>query len=144
MVKFAEFGSEFIKQQRISPDVFIQLALQLTYFKLHRRVVSTYESCSLRQFRKGRVDNIRSATKEALAWARAMCGESDTAVRHRKRGERGNEEGCDVLTGQTSRSCKWHYPAALARLPLIDSVHTHSFYLGRKDTALQASHLQAD
>ncbi|KAH9389709.1 hypothetical protein TYRP_007256 [Tyrophagus putrescentiae] len=79
VVKFAEFGSEFIKQQRISPDVFIQLALQLTYFKLHRRVVSTYESCSLRQFRKGRVDNIRSATKAALAWARAMCGESDTA-----------------------------------------------------------------
>ena len=77
VLKFSDFGQKFIKQQKISPDVFIQLALQLTYFKLHRRVVSTYESCSLRQFRHGRVDNIRSATKESLAWARCMCGESD-------------------------------------------------------------------
>lgn len=93
VLKFAEFGQNFIKQQQMSPDVFIQLALQLTYFKLHRRVVSTYESCSLRQFHKGRVDNIRSATKEALAWARCMCGDSH-------------------LTVTSSAACVWHWPRA--------------------------------
>ncbi|KOB73817.1 Choline acetyltransferase [Operophtera brumata] len=36
-------------------------------------LVSTYESASLRRFRNGRVDNIRSAHAAAHAWAAAMC-----------------------------------------------------------------------
>lgn len=72
---FGEFGKEFIKAQRISPDAFIQLALQLTYYKVHRRLVSTYESAGLRQYKYGRVDNIRAATMEALSWSKAMCDE---------------------------------------------------------------------
>ncbi|XP_075588758.1 choline acetyltransferase isoform X2 [Dermatophagoides farinae] len=73
VLRFNEYGSDFIKQQRISPDAYIQLALQLTYFKLHRCIVSTYESCSLRQFRMGRVDTIRASTVEARDWAQSMC-----------------------------------------------------------------------
>ena len=72
---FREFGKEFIKNQKMSPDAFIQLSLQLTYYKVHRKLVSSYESAGLRQFRLGRVDNIRSCTMEALHWARAMCDE---------------------------------------------------------------------
>ena len=72
---FVEFGKQFIKEQRISPDAFIQLALQLTYYKVHRRLVSTYESAGLGQYNFGRVDNIRSATTEALSWVKAMCDE---------------------------------------------------------------------
>ena len=74
-VEFREFGKEFIKEQKMSPDAFIQLSLQLTYYKVHRKLVSSYESAGLRQFRLGRVDNIRSCTMEALNWARAMCDE---------------------------------------------------------------------
>lgn len=36
---------------------------------------STYESASLRRFRQGRVDNIRSAHAQARAWAAAMCAD---------------------------------------------------------------------
>lgn len=36
-------------------------------------LVSTYESASLRRFRNGRVDNIRSAHGAAHAWSAAMC-----------------------------------------------------------------------
>lgn len=36
-------------------------------------LVTTYESASLRRFRHGRVDNIRSAHAAARAWADAMC-----------------------------------------------------------------------
>ncbi|KAL0178817.1 hypothetical protein M9458_024259, partial [Cirrhinus mrigala] len=66
---FAAYGKEFIKQQKMSPDAYIQLALQLAFY---RRLVSTYESASLRRFRQGRVDNIRSATPEALEFVKAM------------------------------------------------------------------------
>lgn len=75
MLHFGDFGKSFIKQQKMSPDAFVQLALQLTYYKVHRKLVSTYESAGLRQYRLGRVDNIRAATFEALAWVKAMCDE---------------------------------------------------------------------
>ncbi|XP_053605529.1 choline O-acetyltransferase isoform X2 [Plodia interpunctella] len=67
------YGREFMKSCRTSPDVYIQLALQYAYFKMYGCLTSTYESASLRRFRSGRVDNIRSAHAPAKAWADAMC-----------------------------------------------------------------------
>ncbi|CAH1155054.1 unnamed protein product [Phaedon cochleariae] len=66
--RFTGYGKNFIKSCKVSPDVFIQLALQLAYYKLYGRLTATYESASTRRFRYGRVDCIRSATPEALAW----------------------------------------------------------------------------
>ncbi|KAF7489238.1 Choline O-acetyltransferase [Sarcoptes scabiei] len=74
ILKFMGFGKDFIKAQHISPDVFVQLSLQLTFYKIHHHIVSTYESCSLRKFRLGRVDNIRASSSDASEWARSMCG----------------------------------------------------------------------
>ncbi|XP_020486580.2 choline O-acetyltransferase [Labrus bergylta] len=70
--KFYDYGKEFIKKQKMSPDAYIQVALQLAYYRCHGRPVSTYESASIRRFQEGRVDNIRSATPEALAFSKAM------------------------------------------------------------------------
>ncbi|ELK35237.1 Choline O-acetyltransferase [Myotis davidii] len=70
--KFDNYGKTFIKQQKCSPDAFIQVALQLAFYRLHRRLVPTYESASIRRFREGRVDNIRSATPEALRFVKAV------------------------------------------------------------------------
>uniref|UniRef100_A0A8C5HHY0 Choline O-acetyltransferase n=1 Tax=Gouania willdenowi TaxID=441366 RepID=A0A8C5HHY0_GOUWI len=70
--KFTDYGKEFIKKHKMSPDAYIQIALQLAYYRCHGRTVSTYESASIRRFQKGRVDNIRSATPEALLFVKAM------------------------------------------------------------------------
>ncbi|OAD52435.1 Choline O-acetyltransferase [Eufriesea mexicana] len=70
---FQEYSKDFIKSHRISPDVYIQLALQFTHFRLHGNLVATYESAGIRRFALGRVDCIRAASPEALAWAMAMC-----------------------------------------------------------------------
>ena len=75
IVIFDSFGREFIKKQSMSPDAFLQMSLQLTYYKVHGKLASSYESAGLRQFRLGRVDNIRSCTMQVLHWARAMCDE---------------------------------------------------------------------
>lgn len=72
ILTFQEFGSKFIQEKKVSPDACIQLALQYAFFKLHGQLVSTYESASLRQFRLGRVDNIRANTCEAFDWIQAM------------------------------------------------------------------------
>ncbi|XP_049420033.1 choline O-acetyltransferase-like [Epinephelus fuscoguttatus] len=76
--KFSAYGKEFIKKQKMSPDAFIQVALQLAFFKCSKRLVSTYESASIRRFQDGRVDNIRSATSEALAFVVSMTDERAT------------------------------------------------------------------
>lgn len=72
---FTDYGGRWIKENRMSPDCFMQLALQIVFYKLYGKLTSTYESAGLRRFRRGRVDNIRSNTVEALLLARAICGE---------------------------------------------------------------------
>ncbi|CAG6017066.1 unnamed protein product [Menidia menidia] len=77
--KFQDYGQEFIKRQKMSPDAYIQVALQLAFYRCHGRPVSTYESASIRRFKQGRVENIRSATHEALAFVKAMTDEKHTS-----------------------------------------------------------------
>ncbi|XP_048874893.1 carnitine O-acetyltransferase-like [Brienomyrus brachyistius] len=69
---FPHFGKNIPKSYKMSPDAFIQVALQLAYFRMYRRCCSTYESASLRMFRLGRTDTIRSASIDSLNFARAM------------------------------------------------------------------------
>ncbi|XP_066477485.1 choline O-acetyltransferase [Tiliqua scincoides] len=70
--KFENYGKEFIKNQKMSPDAYIQVALQLAFYRLYGRLVPTYESASIRRFEEGRVDNIRSATPQALDFVKGM------------------------------------------------------------------------
>ncbi|KAG1659940.1 Choline O-acetyltransferase [Nymphon striatum] len=44
------------------------------------KLVATYESASIRRFENGRVDVIRSATKEALDWVKIMCQPNNDTV----------------------------------------------------------------
>ncbi|XP_055380395.1 choline O-acetyltransferase [Condylostylus longicornis] len=71
--RYKGYGKTFMKSCQCSPDAYIQLSLQLAHYKLYGRLVSTYESASTRRFLLGRVDCIRSASTEALEWAKAMC-----------------------------------------------------------------------
>uniref|UniRef100_A0A668V9A0 Choline O-acetyltransferase n=1 Tax=Oreochromis aureus TaxID=47969 RepID=A0A668V9A0_OREAU len=84
-------------QQKMSPDAFIQVALQLAFFKCTGRLVSTYESASIRRFQEGRVDNIRSATAEALAFVKSMADERGTFSDSEKMKRLG-----DAIKAQTS------------------------------------------
>ncbi|XP_063814932.1 choline O-acetyltransferase [Pseudophryne corroboree] len=82
--RFKNYGKEFIKKQRMSPDAFIQVSLQLAFYRCHRKLVPTYESASIRRFRMGRVDNIRSSTAEALVFVKAMVDGKSTVPDHKK------------------------------------------------------------
>ncbi|TTC29628.1 Choline O-acetyltransferase [Bagarius yarrelli] len=75
VLRFRGYGKDFIKKQKMSPDAYIQVALQLAFYRCTRKSVSTYESASTRRFRHGRVENIRSSTAEALHFSRAMTDE---------------------------------------------------------------------
>nr|CAG8588585.1 85_t:CDS:10 [Entrophospora candida] len=89
------------------PDAYIQMVIQLAYYKLHRKVVPTYETGSTRQFRHGRTETIRTLSAESKAFVEGMennslstkekYGLSQAAVKAHSEYTRGasNGKGCD-------------------------------------------------
>ncbi|KAL2094139.1 hypothetical protein ACEWY4_011451 [Coilia grayii] len=72
IIPFSEFGKGLIKKCRVSPDAFIQIALQLAHFRDKGKFCLTYEASMTRLFREGRTETVRSCTMETCAFARAM------------------------------------------------------------------------
>ncbi|XP_059146443.1 carnitine O-acetyltransferase-like isoform X2 [Physella acuta] len=69
---FTEYGKNFIKSQKLSPDAYIQIAFQLAYYRIYKQPCATYETGSLRRFQLGRTDTIRSCSIASLAFTKAM------------------------------------------------------------------------
>ncbi|KTF97762.1 hypothetical protein cypCar_00039452 [Cyprinus carpio] len=69
---FQCFGKEFVKQLKLSPNSFIQVAIQLAYYRVHSEVCAACDIASLRMFRGGRTDYIRSPTNQMLSFIRAF------------------------------------------------------------------------
>ncbi|XP_076438763.1 carnitine O-palmitoyltransferase 1, liver isoform-like [Babylonia areolata] len=66
------FGKGFIKTCKVSPDAFIQMALQATYLKNAGKLALTYEAAMTRLYLQGRTETVRSLTTKASAFARAF------------------------------------------------------------------------
>ncbi|VDN06651.1 unnamed protein product [Thelazia callipaeda] len=56
---FDHFGKEFIKKLGISPDSFIQIAMQVAYYRIYGKLACTSEIATLRKFTDGRTAIIR-------------------------------------------------------------------------------------
>uniref|UniRef100_A0A9L0TUG9 Carnitine palmitoyltransferase 1C n=1 Tax=Equus caballus TaxID=9796 RepID=A0A9L0TUG9_HORSE len=69
---FSHFGKSFIKRCHLSSDSFIQMALQLAHFRDRGQFCLTYESTMTRLFLEGRTETVRSCTREACNFVRAM------------------------------------------------------------------------
>jgi len=67
------FGKGLIKKMKISPDAFIQLSLQVAYYKdSGGRHPLTYESSMTRLYLQGRTETVRSFTMEAKEFVLAF------------------------------------------------------------------------
>ncbi|KAF2879155.1 hypothetical protein ILUMI_27007 [Ignelater luminosus] len=66
------YGKGFVKLCRLSPDAYIQMALQLAYYRDAGKFSLTYEASMTRLFREGRTETVRPCTVESSAWVKSM------------------------------------------------------------------------
>jgi len=69
-------GKGVWKKIGVSPDAVVQLALQLTYIRLHLHRPAVYESVSTRHFRRGRTETGRSLTSDSVNFIDAFMDSS--------------------------------------------------------------------
>ncbi|KAF9969969.1 Carnitine O-acetyltransferase mitochondrial [Actinomortierella ambigua] len=82
LIHFNEFGSNFLKSVKCSPDAFVQMALQLAYYRHYGTWTPTYESASTRLFLGGRTETVRSCSVESVAFVKGF--ESKTSDKTEK------------------------------------------------------------
>ena len=69
---FSEYGREFLRRHDVYFQGYIQLALQLAYYKLYHGLAATYQPVSLRAFRCGRLEQPHTVSAESVAFVEAM------------------------------------------------------------------------
>ncbi|EDV25451.1 Carnitine O-palmitoyltransferase 1, liver isoform [Trichoplax sp. H2] len=78
VLNFQEYGKDFMKKCRVSPDAYLQMAMQLTYYKCSNRFCLTYESSMTRLFREGRTETVRTVTDLSCKFVLAMLDKTKT------------------------------------------------------------------
>jgi carnitine O-acetyltransferase len=74
-LNFSQFGKELIKTFKVSPDAFVQLALQLAEYKLYGKCYSAYEAIMTRGFLDGRIDVLYTVSPESMVFIQNMHSE---------------------------------------------------------------------
>ena len=65
------YGKGLIKKFKCSPDAYVQMLIQLAYFKMYGKNRPTYESASTRKYKEGRTETIRSCSDDSTAFCKA-------------------------------------------------------------------------
>ncbi|KAJ3063529.1 hypothetical protein HDU98_000685 [Podochytrium sp. JEL0797] len=79
VIQFTKYGAEFIKKQvGTSPDAYMQMALQLTYFRLHKQYPGVYETASTRKYLRGRTETGRSMSIDSAKFLKVFEDASAT------------------------------------------------------------------
>jgi carnitine O-acetyltransferase len=66
------YGKGLIKKFKCSPDAYVQMVIQLAYFKMYGKSRPTYESAATRRFQQGRTETCRTVSDESVAFCKAI------------------------------------------------------------------------
>jgi carnitine O-acetyltransferase len=66
------YGKGLIKKFKCSPDAYVQMVIQLAYFKMYGKNRPTYESAATRRFQQGRTETCRSVSDDSVAFCKAI------------------------------------------------------------------------
>lgn len=70
--QFEGYGKQFMKENKVHPDSYIQTVLQWAYYKMHGSFPPTYETATMRVFYHGRTETVRSCSTATVEWVDKM------------------------------------------------------------------------
>jgi len=73
-LEFKEFGKKAVTSLNCSPDAFVQMSMQLAYFRLFGKTGSTYAAGGTKMFSHGRTETIKSSSLESIKFCEAVEG----------------------------------------------------------------------
>ncbi|TFY56886.1 hypothetical protein EVG20_g8755 [Dentipellis fragilis] len=74
---FKDYGTDWIKNTaQLPPDAYLQMALQLAWYRTRGSFTATYETVLTRVFDRGRTETLRTLTADSRAWVLAMVNPS--------------------------------------------------------------------
>ncbi|KAI0951280.1 hypothetical protein AcW1_008362 [Taiwanofungus camphoratus] len=77
---YTTYGADWIKNTaRLSPDAYVQMAIQLAWYRTRGCFTATYETALTRLFKNGRTETIRTLTADSRAFVLAMVDPQSTA-----------------------------------------------------------------
>ncbi|XP_068084190.1 peroxisomal carnitine O-octanoyltransferase isoform X2 [Anabrus simplex] len=132
--KFKGYGKDFIQQHKLHPDSFVQMALQLAYYRVHGKPAPTYETATTRAFYNGRTETVRSCTEEAIEWVTAMLSKDASNADKKALLERAVLKHDKLMNeARANAGCDRHlfglYCTALEEGLPIPSLYSHPAYL---------------
>ncbi|CAO4378514.1 unnamed protein product [Caenorhabditis nigoni] len=141
-VVFTEYGKDFMKKARVSPDAYIQMALQMAYFKDQGKFEQTYEPAVMRLFKEGRTETVRSCSIWSCDFVRTMLKKD---VEAKKKLEK-LKEACDhhqdyYRTAMAGKGVDRHLFALYVvaryleiKVPFLDNVFKRNWSLSTSQT----------
>ncbi|KAA1467647.1 acyltransferase ChoActase/COT/CPT [Dentipellis sp. KUC8613] len=74
---FKDYGTDWIRNTaQLPPDAYLQMALQLAWYRTRGSFTATYETVLTRIFDHGRTETLRTLTVDSRAWVLAMADPS--------------------------------------------------------------------
>ena len=69
---FEDFGKSLIDKHRVYFHGFVQLAIQLAYYRLHNQLTASYQTVSLKSYREGRLEHPITVNEEIETFVESM------------------------------------------------------------------------
>jgi carnitine O-octanoyltransferase len=69
---FEDYGRSVSAKHQIHPEAYIQIAIQLAYYRTHGKPAATYCTATTRKFYHGRTETCRPCVQESIDFVRAV------------------------------------------------------------------------